>query len=142
MYCNIYLARFPFGEENCNFWITLKKADGEKSKNVLKNFGGEHSPGIFTRKSNGDYVVSAVTHRNFDYNGDVGAKVSILFKPQYGYYILNNYLPSFLMFVIAYSTFFFPLSNFNERVMVPLLRNWFWQLSSHKQVNQLTILPT
>ena len=100
--------------------MLLKVANDRSSKIVIENVGGEHSSDIFNRMSNGDYVISAVEHEPYLNNETAGVMVSILFKAQYGYYILNNYLPSFLMFVIAYSTFFFPLSNFNERVMVSL----------------------
>ena len=49
-----------------------------------------------------------------------GFRVSVLFSAQFNYYLLNNYLPSLLIFFIAYSTLYFPINNFNERVMVSL----------------------
>ena len=87
---------------------------------MFEDLGGEHLDGVFSRTSNGDYVVTDVQHESYDGNGTVGVMVSINFKAQFGYYLLNNYWPSFLIFIIAYTTFFFPLDNFNERVMVSL----------------------
>lgn len=36
---------------------------------------------------------------------------------RYEYHLLNSFCPSALMFVISYSTLFFPINDFNERIM-------------------------
>ncbi|CAL4103971.1 unnamed protein product, partial [Meganyctiphanes norvegica] len=54
---------------------------------------------------------------------------------QFVYYIGNAYLPSFLLIVISYSTFYFNLNDFQDRVMVSItgllvLTGLFTQTSS------------
>ena len=106
----------------------------KKVKIVLENLGGDHNTDIFNKTSNGDYMVTKVKHESYGNNERAGILVMILFKAQYGYYLVNNYLPSLLIFIIAYSTFYFPINNFNERVMVSLtselvLASFFTQAS-------------
>lgn len=38
----------------------------------------------------------------------------------YGFHILNSFIPSALMVLISYATLFFPMHDFNERVMTSL----------------------
>ena len=38
----------------------------------------------------------------------------------YGYHVLNSFTPSALMLLISYSTLYFPIPDFNERIMVSL----------------------
>lgn len=41
-------------------------------------------------------------------------------KGLYEYHLLNSFAPSALMFFISFSSLFFPMENFNERIMVSL----------------------
>lgn len=49
-----------------------------------------------------------------------GQKLTIVFTNLFLYYLANSYLPSFLLVVISYSTFYFRLEDFNERIMVSI----------------------
>ena len=49
-----------------------------------------------------------------------GQKLTMVFTNLYRYYLANSYLPSFLLVVICYSTFYFRLEDFNERIMVSI----------------------
>lgn len=46
-----------------------------------------------------------------------GQRVSLCLTNLFVYYLVNSYLPSFLLVIISYSTFYFPLEGFNERIM-------------------------
>ncbi|XP_071527808.1 uncharacterized protein [Panulirus ornatus] len=46
--------------------------------------------------------------------------VTLHLTGHFDYHLLNSFAPSALMFVICYSTLFFPVTNFNERIMVSL----------------------
>nr|XP_027219226.1 uncharacterized protein LOC113811642 [Penaeus vannamei] len=52
--------------------------------------------------------------------GDSGQQLTVRFTNLYRYYLANSYLPSFLLVVISYSTFYFRLEDFNERIMVSI----------------------
>ena len=111
---------FPFGEQNCKFWLIFKDEKDDQAKVILNKLDGELSDAVHNMTSNGDYRVSLIKN-TVHYSGKrFGIEVCIHFKSQYSYYLFNNYLPSLLIFFIAYSTLYFPLTNFNERVMVSL----------------------
>ena len=48
------------------------------------------------------------------------AMIAIHLKGLYGYHLLNSFTPSTLMVLISFASLFFPIDNFNERVMVSL----------------------
>lgn len=70
------------------------------------------------RKDLGEYLLLDLTHR-IESNNKM-ASVNIKLKTLFGFHLLNSYTPSFLISVISYSTLFFPVTDFNERVMVSL----------------------
>ncbi|XP_068244903.1 pH-sensitive chloride channel 2-like [Palaemon carinicauda] len=46
--------------------------------------------------------------------------VALHFRRRYGFYLINTFLPTSLMIVIAYLTFYFKVEDFNDRIMVSL----------------------
>nr|XP_053636379.1 glutamate-gated chloride channel alpha-like [Cherax quadricarinatus] len=48
------------------------------------------------------------------------AVITLYLQSLCDYHLLNSFAPSCLMFVISYATFFFPIEDFNERIMVSL----------------------
>ena len=47
-------------------------------------------------------------------------QVNITLFNRYVFYVTNTYVPSFILLVIGYMTFYFSIHNFNERIMVSL----------------------
>ncbi|XP_047737304.1 gamma-aminobutyric acid receptor subunit beta-like, partial [Hyalella azteca] len=47
-------------------------------------------------------------------------KVTVVLKNRYVFFLLNIYLPSLILLFIGYLSLFFPLRDFNERIMVTL----------------------
>ena len=47
--------------------------------------------------------------------------VDIHLQTLYGFHILNSFTPSLLILLISYASLFFPIPDFNERVMVSLI---------------------
>ena len=111
---------FPFGQQNCSFWVIFKTRGNDHVKVIIEKLNRTESLLALKRTTNGDFKAQKFTNELYEEGKRAGFKVSILFSAQYNYYLLNNYLPSLLIFVIAYSTLYFPINNFNERVMVSL----------------------
>lgn len=49
-----------------------------------------------------------------------GKTVTITLDNLYMYYVSSTYIPTFLLIFIGMLTFFFPLDDFNDRIMVSL----------------------
>ena len=49
-----------------------------------------------------------------------GKRIELVFENLITYYITNVYIPTSVMLVIGYSTFFFPLNDYNDRIMVAI----------------------
>lgn len=47
-------------------------------------------------------------------------QVNVRFIRRYGFYLLTLYIPTTLLMVIAYATFFFSIDDFNSRIVVAL----------------------
>lgn len=47
-------------------------------------------------------------------------QVNVRFVRRYGFYLLTLYVPTILLMVIAYATFFFNIDDFNSRIVVAL----------------------
>ncbi|XP_042886363.1 uncharacterized protein LOC122262433 [Penaeus japonicus] len=58
-----------------------------------------------------------VQHNQGNYSG---VEVQLYLRNLSNFYITSTYVPTFIIVVIGYLVFFFPLSNFNERVLVGL----------------------
>lgn len=54
-------------------------------------------------------------------NGEFSTvQVNVRFIRRYGFYLLTLYIPTTLLMVIAYATFFFNIDDFNSRIVVAL----------------------
>lgn len=118
--CRFDLRRYPFGTQTCNitFWADNALITGEyvlsykgdsSSDNFSVNYGG--------RRDLGEYKFLGATHTVI--NNKIGL-LSIKLKNLYEFHMLNSFIPSFLICIISYVTLFFPLNDFNERIMVSL----------------------
>lgn len=116
--CGFILYLFPFGSQNCTFFLQTNNPLGSAVhlfhrkpnytgiiilNNQVGEVLGEYELVIADDTPEGEHV-----------------KFVLSLKSAWGYYLLNSYLPSFLIFLLACSTFFFPIESFNERVMVSL----------------------
>lgn len=64
-----------------------------------------------------DFDLEKVTAQE---QGDDKLTLTLHLRGKPDYHITNSFLPSSLMFVICYSSLFFPIAGFNERIMVSL----------------------
>jgi hypothetical protein len=119
--CGFNLQYFPFGKQVCNFCMGQAMTE----KYVIVQFSPREGNVTGTKasidligKTLGEYLFINAFDRATENNQSV--MFTLRFQSDFGYYMLNGYVPSLLIFLLAYSTFFFPLDNFNERVMVSL----------------------
>ncbi|XP_069982915.1 serotonin-gated chloride channel mod-1-like [Penaeus vannamei] len=112
--CQFDLRWFPFDHQRCSLNFRLSEVESKLVKVIAlepQYLGPEKLP---------EYQVRAVTMQSRGANGDSGQQLTVRFTNLYRYYLANSYLPSFLLVVISYSTFYFRLEDFNERIMVSI----------------------
>ena len=130
--CYFMLQLFPFGNQTCYLHIQPLIEAPKEAFTIIAPMEANNSKLLLPSEEGGEYIMISIEH--FPSNHRIMLKLSL--KSCYEYYILNNFVPSTLIFIISYSSFFFPLSNFNERVMVSLtsllvLASFFTQASDY-----------
>ncbi|XP_050692096.1 uncharacterized protein LOC126983432 [Eriocheir sinensis] len=116
--CLLRVSKYPFGKYMCNLtfgifrdhqyikWKSMRPL--EEDYNDLKYYGDRDLLDFRLEK------VTAQVH----HDGKLTFTLHLVGQPDY--HLTNSFLPSALMFVICYSSLFFPISGFNERIMVSL----------------------
>ncbi|XP_069971317.1 glycine receptor subunit alpha-1-like [Penaeus vannamei] len=115
--CLFELHRYPFGTYKCNSSIFLKKWREEMQWKSIETGRCAGQPKYRGNHNLLDYRLLSITYDVPD--GDF-VVLTFHLRGQFTYHLLNSFSPSALMFIICYSTLFFPLENFNERIMVSL----------------------
>ncbi|XP_042207301.1 uncharacterized protein LOC121856074 [Homarus americanus] len=119
--CKFQLQRYPFGSQICNITFYLRMENGlitfkKKDETTVLEYTGstdllEYRLSNLTVETPHDYG------DGYNYSYIV---LSLHLESLSEYHILNSFAPSALVFLISLSTLFFPLKDFNERVMVSL----------------------
>ena len=117
--CRLRVLKYPFGRYVCNLtlvpfghyenmeWKVNNIFDEDKGVHVLDYIGSHDLM---------DYRLDGITVE--DRSPSVTLTLHLIGQPDY--HLTNSFLPSSLMFIICYSSFFFPIAGFNERIMVSL----------------------
>ena len=121
--CRMDLRKYPFGIQHCllKVWIedvtwTAIKFNTRLSRNSsitekkVKFYGKSRTLGEY-------YLLDSVV-RLGEYDSSIVFELTL--KGLYGFHLLNSFTPSLLIYLICYATLFFPVHDFNERVMVSL----------------------
>ena len=120
--CRFNLKRYPFSIQQCaiSIWFSGNNAtdpqlrflyDSDLEEKEIKFEGTSRHLGEF-------YLSNATIQLSKSYQQSVIMQFTLV--NLYGFHLLNSFTPSILIFIICYTTLFFPLKDFNERVMVPL----------------------
>ncbi|ROT70079.1 putative leucine zipper transcription factor-like protein 1 isoform X2 [Penaeus vannamei] len=110
--CQFDLRWFPFDNQKCSLSFRLNDVESKLVSMIASKtiyLGPEKLP---------EYKVRRVTLRKLEESD--GQELTVVFTNLFLYYLANSYLPSFLLVVISYSTFYFRLEDFNERIMVSI----------------------
>jgi len=112
--CSFYLQKFPFDTQSCDFLMHIPL---EMDSNLLFIKQGN---GIFY---DGPTIIDQFEISNIASNvGEDGSKIwfkyNIKMRRLYNTQIINTIFPTCLLWLLAYSTLFIKLENFNNRIMV------------------------
>ncbi|XP_069985729.1 uncharacterized protein [Penaeus vannamei] len=113
--CHYYLQSYPFDTQKCFFYVSvvdLSTKFGLLAKDSSVNFEGRRDLLEYELFSEG---LDILVERNVSY-----AKVQLVFKNRYVYYIGNAFTPSLMMVIICFLTLLFDLEDFQDRIMVSL----------------------
>ena len=121
--CKFKLQKYPFGKQECilNFAIDNtedKLSNTQMVPTSLDGFNTSNKIEYYGSKDLNEYDFIKADYQLSDSNFSVS--ITIHLQSLFGYHILNSFTPSILIFLISYVTFFFPISSFNERIMVSL----------------------
>ena len=111
--CTFFLKKFPFDKQSCEFSMRI---------NLESN-----SSLIFTKDSNGVSYLGPTTINQFEIErissdtgidgNDIWFKYKIYMSRLYMNQIINTIFPTCLLWLLAYSTLFINVQNFNNRFM-------------------------
>ncbi|KAK4328814.1 hypothetical protein Pmani_000788 [Petrolisthes manimaculis] len=113
--CELMVHRYPFGRYQCNGSLYLYvdwndmiwKPLNNKNLSTIQELSYDGDRDLL------DYFLDNVTMK-FD---NIFVTLTLHLSGRYEYHLLSSFCPSALMFIISYSTFFFPITDFNERIM-------------------------
>ncbi|XP_071547709.1 uncharacterized protein [Panulirus ornatus] len=112
--CQFDLAYYPFDSQRCQ--LDFEMRSGSMTFITLFNNSIRYTGERQLLEYQVDEVSSLVgSFRNYSI-----VRVYLDLKNQFRYYITSTYIPTGLLVTITYLTFFFPIEDFNERVMVSL----------------------
>ncbi|KAK7085404.1 hypothetical protein SK128_011916, partial [Halocaridina rubra] len=114
--CQMKFGIYPFDTQHCYFKIRLQYFTRDLV--VFKTFSTVVE--YLGARTLREYAIRSVTMIQEDWNSYSGFKVTISLDNLSGFHITTTYIPTFLMVIIAYSTLFFDLDDFNDRIMVSL----------------------
>lgn len=116
--CLLRVSSYPFGKYMCNLTfaffrdfrnIKWKSTIPKEEDSLNIKYGGDR-----------DLLDFRLEKLTANVHGHEKLTITLHLVGQPDYHLTNSFLPSSLMFVICYSSLFFPLAGFNERIMVSL----------------------
>ncbi|CAL4114466.1 unnamed protein product, partial [Meganyctiphanes norvegica] len=111
--CHFNLRMYPFGTQECH--VTFINRDNWR---MISMAPLEIGPDVVDDLL--EYQLTDVGQKVIERNNHQYVVLTLSLRTLYDYHILNSFIPSALMFIICYTSFFFPITDFNERIMVSL----------------------
>ncbi|CAL4084719.1 unnamed protein product, partial [Meganyctiphanes norvegica] len=112
--CQFDLGMYPFDTQVCSLTFFLDGLDASLV-NLHQGLKGAVYEGS---KILPEYKVSKISMQPIQTLQGTRHKMVLTLQNKYVYFMGNAYLPSLLLVIISYSTFFFHLDDFSNRVMV------------------------
>ncbi|XP_071528804.1 uncharacterized protein [Panulirus ornatus] len=112
--CNFKLHRYPFGSQVCpgTFYVL----NGGEPSMVFQTTAASR---VVNYSGNHDLLEYKLLDITYEYDAEQ-IVVMLHLKSLYDYHVLNSFVPSAIVFLISLTTLFFPVDDFNERIMVSL----------------------
>ncbi|XP_066980309.1 uncharacterized protein [Macrobrachium rosenbergii] len=112
--CDFDLLMFPFDQQVCHLRFTLVSASTAYMTLVPTNVSYTGPPSLI------EYAIGRVTNKTVNEGEFSKVDVQVKFRRRYGFYMLNIYIPTVLIVISAYTSFFYNPYDFNSRVVVAL----------------------
>ncbi|KAK8397292.1 hypothetical protein O3P69_004770 [Scylla paramamosain] len=114
--CQFDLITFPFDTQTCRLGVVLLGMTKEYIALVPEDSGVTY----LGKRKLLEYYLQSEKMVPYDEGKYSGQAVELTFRNLSTFYITSTYVPTFIIVVIGYLVFFFPLDDFNERIMVAL----------------------
>ncbi|XP_069975169.1 uncharacterized protein [Penaeus vannamei] len=114
--CQFGLEKFPFDTQKCSMIIKLS----DITKNYVRLVADADSVVFSGRRGMLQYQLVQEKIIEKDMGDYSMVEVQLYLENLSTFYITSTYVPTLIIVVIGYLVFFFPINNFNERIMVGL----------------------
>lgn len=114
--CEMRLELYPFDSQTCTFIVRLQAFTRDLVALKTASTTVEYRGATNLR----EYEMRDVEMVEYDWHNYSGQEIRFRLDNLSGFYVSSTYVPTFLMVLICYSTFFFELDDFNDRIMVSL----------------------
>ncbi|KAF2363425.1 Low-density lipoprotein (LDL) receptor class A repeat [Trinorchestia longiramus] len=116
MFCFLSLAGYPFDTQTCTFTIRIM----ETPKNLLA-FNTTASSIVYNGPGSiGEYSLEKIEMLDNDRGNYTGKSIRLTLRNLSAYHVTVSFIPTVIMVAICYSTFYYHLDDFNDRIMVSL----------------------
>ncbi|KAL7648871.1 UNVERIFIED_CONTAM: hypothetical protein RMT77_000791 [Armadillidium vulgare] len=115
-YCLFDLSLFPFNSQKCKFILMLQK--GQENFVILspiedgaKFHGVRRQLQFYVRGPKLMTIINGTSEINW---------IEMKFDSLSSFYITNTYVPTLILLIIGYLPFYFPIEDFNERIVISI----------------------
>ena len=112
--CNFQLVKFPFDHQNCELIMKMKI---QKESNISL---AQDSPATIYDGPTilNQFEIMQITSKTVNTEKETRFLVQIGLRRDYMNQMINTFFPTFMLYVLAYSTLFIKISEFGNRIMV------------------------
>ncbi|XP_068215954.1 uncharacterized protein [Palaemon carinicauda] len=114
--CQFNLEAFPFDTQSCSMSVLLSGITNE----YVILVPDEKGVSFVGQRKLLEYRLVSERMEKQDEGNNSGQAIRLVFQNMSNFYVTSTYIPTFVIVIIGYTVFYFPIWNFNERVMVGL----------------------
>lgn len=114
--CQMDLVPYPFDSQTCRVKMRLLYF----TKDLVALTSSGTSVTYLGAKTLREYEMMFVEMNPSDWKNHSGHEIKFHLNNLSGFHVSSTYIPTFLMVLISYSTFYFEMDDFNDRIMVSL----------------------
>ena len=113
--CNFNLKKFPFDRQRCVLLMKMKIHLSSR----LSLAGDSFAPWIYDGSSTVyEFEINKIDHETINTYNETKFLIYIDFSRNYMNHMISTFFPTFLLWVLAYSTLFIKIEDFTDRIMV------------------------
>ncbi|KAL7634846.1 UNVERIFIED_CONTAM: hypothetical protein RMT77_015223 [Armadillidium vulgare] len=115
-YCKMSLYAFPLDTQRCDLVIRMK----DFGNNLVEFVATNDSLSFEGPTELREYKLVNISLERDDVRNISAYRITLYLNHFSSFYVFNTYIPTLLIILICYSTFFFHIDDFGDRVMVSL----------------------